>query len=260
MNISFFQTYGDRLPLIKIRKEDVYFKKFIENFDLNIISLHNPSEIVKQFVKSNQIFKNSLIFIFNNNSYQDCIRYLLKFIKKETCKKFFFYQDDTFSNEANEENISDLKNLIFNTDYEMINLSYKTKYLVEEKNTWSEKNKKVLFESKTFKLFDTNSFDFKESGLYAFDDSCFICNPKILDSIFDETYLNCSNIWDGENYLNNKFKNEKINRFISNVSFFSNINILGRNRHPQGIEILNKKIKISDNTLQLLTEYYNSCR
>ena len=53
MNVSFFQTYGDRLPLLKIRAEDRYFQDFMSNFDMNIISLHNPSDEVKNYVLNN---------------------------------------------------------------------------------------------------------------------------------------------------------------------------------------------------------------
>lgn len=260
MNVSFFQTYGDRLPLLNARKEDTHFQNFIKNFDLNIISLHNPTENVKQFVKTNKILNKSIMFVFNGNKYCDCICHLIKFLKQKPLNKFFFYQDDTFSKEVNEKNIKDLINIVFNTTYEMINLSYKINYLVDEKKNWSKENKNILYKGDWFNLYDTNTFDFKDSGLWAFDDSCFVCSSQMLDVIFDENYFQNPDIWCGENYLNNKFKNNKINRYITDISFFSNYNILGPNRHPKGIEMLKENVQISKNTLQLLEEYYNNSK
>ena len=69
MNISFFQTYGDRLPLLKIRMEDILFKKLISNFDINIIALHNTTDAIKSFVSNNSIVPNQLILIHDEINY-----------------------------------------------------------------------------------------------------------------------------------------------------------------------------------------------
>ena len=77
MKVSFFQTYIDRLPLLMARSEDGFFKKFTDNFDVNIISLHNVTENVRDYVKNNQIVENKIILEFNNISYTQCISNLL---------------------------------------------------------------------------------------------------------------------------------------------------------------------------------------
>lgn len=259
MNVSFFQTYGDRLPLLKIRAEDRYFQDFISNFDMNIISLHNPSDEVKNYVLNNKILKNSTLFVFSNNTYCDCIRYLMNFLESKQINKFFFYQDDTFSYEATEQNRDDLKNMVFNTDYEMTNLSYKIEYLVE-KGKWTEKHRNVLYKTESFKLYDTDTFDFRDSGLWGFDDSCFVCSHQRLREIFDSNYFNYPDIWNAEHYLKHKFENNRASRYITDTSFFINYNILGRNTEARNLERLKDKVKISDNSLQLLTDYYNSRR
>ena len=259
MNVSFFQTYGDRLPLLKIRAEDKCFQNFIDNFDLNIISLHNPTEDVKEYVKTNKIVKNCMLFVFNNNSYCDCIRYLMSFLEKKPIKKFFFYQDDTFSYETTDKNQEDLKHLVFNTDHQMINLSYKIEYLVE-KGKWTEKNKNILYQTESFKLYDTDTFDFRDSGLWGFDDSCFVCTPERLKTIFDSNYFNFPDIWNAEHYLKHKFENNRSSRYITDVSFFINYNILGRNTEAKNLERLKERVKMSDSSLQMLSDYYNQRR
>jgi len=259
VNVSFFQSYGNRLPLLKIRAEDKCFQDFIDNFDMNIISLHNPSDEVKEYVTKNKILKNSILFVFNNNTYCDCIRYLMNFLEGKQINKFFFYQDDTFSYEATEQNRDDLKNLVLNTDHEMINLSYKIEYLVE-KGKWTEEHKNVLHKTDSFKLYDTDTFDFRDSGLWAFDDSCFVCSHQRLREIFDSNYFNYPDIWNAEHYLKNKFENNKYSRYITDVSFFINYNILGRNTEAKNLERLKERVKMSESSLQMLSEYYNQRR
>jgi hypothetical protein len=183
----------------------------------------------------------------------------MNFLESKQINKFFFYQDDTFSYEATEQNRDDLKNMVFNTDYEMINLSYKIEYLVE-KGKWTEKHRNVLYKTESFKLYDTDTFDFRDSGLWGFDDSCFVCSHQRLREIFDSNYFNYPDIWNAEHYLKHKFENNRATRYITDTSFFINYNILGRNTESRNLERLKDKVKISDNSLQLLTDYYNSRR
>jgi hypothetical protein len=108
MKISFFQTYGDRLPLLKIREEDTLFQKFISNFDLNIISLHNVSDSIKSYVNSTPIVPNQIVWDSQGKTYGQSINFLVDFLLNNKVDRFFFYQDDTFSHEITESNLNDL--------------------------------------------------------------------------------------------------------------------------------------------------------
>lgn len=255
MNISFFQTYGDRLPLLKIRSEDNCFQNFINNFDINIISLHNVSDNVREYIKNTKILKNSLIFDFKNINYCQCIQHLMTFLEEKKADKFFFYQDDTFSCEINNKNIEELKKLIFENNFDLINISYKLEHLIE-KGKWTAEEKKIIYNTPYFNLFDTTTFDFKNSGLWAYDDSCFICSFNKLKTIYDNKYFSFSDVWQAENYLRQKFEQENMNRFITDISFFINYNILGHNTNSINIEKLKNNISISENSLKLLIKYY----
>ena len=138
MKVSFFQTYIDRLPLLMARSEDSFFKKFTDNFDVNIISLHNVTDNVRDYVKNNQIVKNKIILEFNNISYTQCISNLLNVLSDLKCEKFFFYQDDTFSSEIDESNFSDLIDVCFNFKYEILSLYHKI-------SGFKEKDKEILY-------------------------------------------------------------------------------------------------------------------
>jgi len=250
MNISFFQTYGNRLPLIKIREEDLIFQKFIQHFDMNILSLHNVTTDIIEYVSKNKIVPNQLIWDFSGKSYGQCVKFLLNFILSQKVEKFFFYQDDTFSYEINETNINDLLTLVFNPIFDLVNISYKLDYLKEHKK-WNDV-KNIIYKTPSFNLYDTNTFDFKKSGLWAFDDSCFVCSPQKISEIYDESYWNFSNVWDAEHYLNSKFSRINIPRPITDTSFFINYNIMGKNTDPQNLTNLQKHIQLSEKTRGLL--------
>lgn len=250
MNISFFQTYGERLPLLKVRTEDVHFQKFLNNFDMNIVSLHDVSDSVKEFVNNNAIVPNQVIFEFKNKSYGECISALINFLKDKKPEKFFFYQDDTFSCEITNQNEYDLCELVFESGHSLINLSYKLEHL-REHHKWNE-IKKVIYKTSAFNLYDTTTDDFKKSGLWPFDDSCFVCTLDKLLEIYDPQYFQYSDVWTAELYLNHKFENLNMLRPITDTSFFINYNILGRNTNPQNLLNLKNKIKLSPDTLKML--------
>jgi hypothetical protein len=254
MNVSFFQTYGDRLPLLKVRTEDKLFQQFINCFDLNIISLHGCSDNVHNYIRENPVLSNRVVLEFDRISYGQCIKNLMEYLKDKNVERFFFYQDDTFSREINSSNIEDLKKMIFNYEYEMINIYYKTDHLIDKK-WWTPQHKTIKYLTPNFKLFDTTTEDFKNSTYWAFDDTCYVCSYQMLKSIFNETYFNFSDIWQAELYLKDRFSQEIIPRYITDVSFFDNYNILGRNTFPENLNRLARTFIISEDTLKMLSDY-----
>lgn len=254
MNVSFFQTYGDRLPLLKARTEDLLFKKFLDKFDLRIIGLHDVSDNVKNYINQTDFFKDYLLLDFKGINYCQCIKQLLDILRERNVERFLFYQDDTFSYELKEYNVNDLIEMIFNFNYDVLNISYKTEYLIE-KGKWTPKDKKILHSTPSFNLYDTSTFDFRDSGLWSFDDSCFVCNQNALWNIYDERYLQHADVWHAELYLKFKYDQICMNRFITDTSFFINYNILGHNTNKDNIDRLKKGINLSENTLKLLQDY-----
>ena len=250
MNISFFQTYGDRLPLLQARTEDTHFQRFAGRFDLNIVSLHNVSDSVKDFVDKNKIVPNQIIFDSQNKGYGECISTLVDFLKDKKPDRFFFYQDDTFSCEVNDGNEGDLCEMVFNSGHNLINLSYKLEHLREHK-LWDE-TKNVIYQTPSFKLYDTYTSDFKRSGLWSYDDSCFVCSLDKLLEIYDQNYFQYSDVWTAELYLNRKFEGMNMLRPVTDTSFFICYNILGRNTNPRNLTNLTNRVNLSPETLKIL--------
>ena len=224
MKISFNQTYGDnRNELLEYRFKDKKMSELLSYFDMNIFSFHNCSdETINKFIykqRNTNFFKNVYVLKFYNISYNQCISKLLKFIKMHNVDYFLFYQDDTFSYDNGDIDFKELIEYTTSKDDIMLNLSYKMSLV----------NGTPSYNGKTFSIADTSSHDFEQAKLWSFDDSAFICSQNYLDDIYDNTYLSFSEIWSSENYLNVKFKTNKIQRKTLNKQLFKNYNIIGPN-------------------------------
>ena len=244
MKISFCQTYGDRLWLIKAREKDTLFLKLLDNFDINILSLHNVNDSILNYIQQSEVYKKFYIIVQKGITYQQCIQNLLFFLEEKNTQKFLFYQDDTFSNELNEQNYNDFIDSILNYNFPLYNISYKLDYLkYQDKSTWTEEHRKKVLQKETFCIYDTDTYDFAKSGLYGMDDSAYVCNLQTVQSIYDKIYINnFSDIWRAEAYLTHKYSNYvQQPRYISDISFVKNYNIFGPcGRQENKHELLNK--------------------
>jgi hypothetical protein len=248
MRVSFFQTYGDRLLLLKAREHDALFLNLLEEFDENIISLHNVSQRIKGFIYSSPVYSKFTIIENDNINYTQCIQRLLKYLTQKNATTFLFYQDDTFSNELTNTNFNDFKDCILNYKFPLLNISYKLDYLkFQPGSTWIESNKKIVFEKPTFKIFDTTTQDFVQSGLWSMDDSSFICNLQTLQNIYDKNYLTSfTDIWSAEYYLQQKFATIAYPRYIASISFVKNYNVIGPNSQPSNMTDLILKLNCNE--------------
>jgi len=251
MKVSFFQTYGDRLCLLKARERDFLFLKFLKEFDNNILSLHNVSDRVRKYVFNSSTYSNFQIIENNDITYTQCIQKLVNYLNESKVEKFLFYQDDTFSHELTEENFTEFVDSVINTTFTHYNISYKLDYLkYQPGSTWTGINKEIILNNKLFKIYNTTTKDFANSGLWAMDDSSFICDLHTLNNIYDNNYTNMGNdIWSAEHYLKNKFTNINYQRLVSDISFVKNYNIIGPNRQPSNIRDLILKLNCNEEDL-----------
>lgn len=223
MKISFNQTYGNnRDELLHYKFRDKKMAEFLSHFDMNIFSFHNCSdETANWFIekqKESNFFKNVRILRFNSITYPQCISEMLKFVREHNISYFFFYQDDTFSNDNEDINFEELIEYTTNKKDIMLNLFYDMSYI----------NKSPSYIGKTFSVADSTSFDFA-SCMWAFDDSAFICSENYLDEIYDDIYKNKPDIWNAEHHLNYKFSKTEIMRKTLDKPLFKNYNIIGPN-------------------------------
>lgn len=224
MLISFTQTYGgDRKKLLEIYFRDKRLQEFKNHFDLNIYSFHNsPPSLIKWFKENNPV-KNTKILVFNNNYYTDTIRELFKVLNQKGCTHFFFSQDDTFSVDNEDVDFNELLNYV---------KGHQDNFMLALGMNGVQINpvKEPFFIKKTFSVYDYTTWDYDDYAHFAMDDSPYICTFDILNTIYDEDYLNQKNIWEAELFLRRTFSRgeKKINRYPTDKIIFRNYNIMGK--------------------------------
>jgi len=225
MLISFTQTYGDdRSKLFEIYSNDKRMIEFKNMFDINYYSFHNCSpETVQKFKKLNKV-KNTryLNFTTDLEHYSVTIKKLKKILKKDGCTHFFFSQDDTFSNQNDNIDFKELLEYVngFNENF-MLNLSYGVDFINHKLQPDEIKN--------TFQVYHTSTSDFNDIGTRSMDDGTYICTIDMVEEIYDDVYTDeYYNIWECENYLNRKFSEKTIPRYILKDWIFKNYNLFGK--------------------------------
>jgi hypothetical protein len=240
MLVSFTQTYGnDRSKLHEIYSVDKRMIELKNLFDINIHSFHNCNhETITNYKKLNKV-NNSMYLEFNNISYPKTIGELKNILKDIGCTHFFFSQDDTFS--ADNDNI-DWKELITYLKEQdsnfMMNLCYNTDLIDIRIKPFLIKN--------TFNVYYTSSFNFRDISAYSMDDSPYMCTIDFIDIIYDNIYINeFKSVWDSERYLNKKFSNIEIPRYLLSDygNLFKNYNMFGNLTAKKEIHIKELKAK-----------------
>ncbi len=93
-------------------------------------------------------------------------------------------------------------------------------------------NESIYYEKNNLKIYNTTTEDFLKRDGWAMDDGSFIANIQyLLDNVYTEDYFSAGSIHNGEQYLNRKFTNQKIERLTTNLRLFKRYNILGPNAH-----------------------------
>lgn len=230
----FTQTYSDnRKELFKYHELDFLDIEFRNNFEYNLYSFHNSTpEYIKIINEFNYLknLKNINIISYTNLSYTETFKNTLQRVLNLGFDYIIFLQDDCLTNEQ-DINIKELVNFIKNEDFDMLNLEHKVSNL-------NLKEEEIYYESNGFTVYNTTSNDFKNRGLYSFDDGAYVANIKfLLNELYDENYFNIGNIWSAENYLNNKINNKKIQRLTTNISLYKRYNIVGRNIGDRNLSI-----------------------
>jgi len=235
MKISFCQTYGnERKQLLEIKFRDKRLLEFLSHFDINIISFHNCSNEIIEWFKENNNIPNLKIFKNENINYTQCIKRLLDTITKLNGRYLYFYQDDTFSFDNDGIDFKELLSLVFEEKDIIINL-FANKDLFSNLETYKKLN--------NLNIYINDSQNFAAHNMWSFDDSPYICSTNYLPIIYDENYLSYSDIWSAEHYLNHKFKQHFLKRFVTDKRLFKNYNFLGPNNWNHEYEIKTLKEK-----------------
>ena len=220
MKVSFCQTYGDRRKLFYIKFKDIKLLNFYNNFDYNIFSFHNsPPELIKWF-KENSPIPNPKIFIHNDVPYSETIERLKISLKEIGATHLFFHQDDAFSHNNDNVNLDELFSYVTSQDDIMLSLQASSKLF---------NDLELHKELKTFKVYKNDTTKFWDIKKLAFDDTPYFCSINYIDKIYDESYLSLPSIWNSTHFLNDKFSQIKMNRYVTNFSLFKNYDLFGPN-------------------------------
>lgn len=237
---SFTQTYSDRRQeLFDFHDNDNVDLYFRNKLDYNFYVFHNCSENYIDKMKNKKYLNsivNKQIISLNDISYTSSLLKTLILIKRSGFKYIFFLQDDVFCMVDN-QTIDNLLSFVENNDFNMLN--------IEVQNINNEKE--VIFEQSNLKVYNTDSTDFTKKKLWAMDDGPFVANVDFLLSvIYDSTYFTKNDIWNAENYMNQKITQNPVQRLTTNISFFIRVNIVGISNpyaREKDLKMLNDKFK-----------------
>jgi hypothetical protein len=236
------QTYGnDRKELFEFHSFDKFDIDLRNNFH-SIFTFHNCSDDYFEEV-SNCDYLNSIVskelIRFNGISYTECCKNIIEYLKEQGFEYLIFSQDDSFFqfsqyNKPYNFNIEDIVNIFESNTLEMLNLEWSNNYL----------KKDDYYELNFFKIYKTTSKDFENFGAYSFDDNAFFSKIDFIsENLFDEQYFSKGDIWNAEQYLNEKWRKKEYPRFILNFGLYKRYNLLGRNTNPEYRNELNKIFK-----------------
>lgn len=235
----FTQTYGsNRQELYKYHNNDKSDLMFRNNFE-NLYSFHNSPDDYYQSIINNNYFSNlnNINMVrYNNMSYTESFKKTLNYLIENKFEYIIFLQDDCF-NLSEGLYIEELIEFINNNSFEMLNLE-------KTPDDLGMDNSEIFLENNKFIVYNTSSEDFKNKGLYAFDDGAYVSSIRfILENIYDDNYFKINDIWQSEKYLNEKIKQKRIQRLTANINFYKRVNIVGPNNwdRSNNITLLNNK-------------------
>jgi len=215
-------TYGDdRHDIFKYKQKDSIDQLLRSELDYNLYIFHNSSDEYIKNIKDAGYLKNFKIkFGSIGGTYPQALKSALQLLKNKGITKLIFLQDDVFSVTKNTEQLYDLINFFKKTDLNYLNLE----------QAFDDKEIEILSTQKTFKIFNTNTYFFKQRNLWSFDDGPYYASMDfILNELYDDTYFNYPDIWSAEWYLKYKFDNKNILRPVTDTTFFRRVNFLGKN-------------------------------
>ena len=241
MKVSWTQTYGnDRKDLVTYQMKDEKLVRFKNMLDLNLYSFHNCNDaVVNHFWNVNRL-KDIKVFRFNDCSYTECVRQIVKYLNGILCDFLFFAQDDALSIEQ--------------IDYKLLLGSIKEGDYVSLGYQRSDFESVPMNYDGLFYTYTSQSFYYE--GFWALDDSPYLADFNVVKNIYDETYLSQPNIWKAEMYLANRYYKEALKKKVLDKKAFQNINTVG----PYGKVNPNKGVICGDEALKMIEERYgNNC-
>lgn len=249
--VSWTQTYGDkRLLNIKLLKYDVIGNKIRNDCKYIIFSFHNcPNSFFKEALEIlKSIYDNKkLIFIkYDDCTYLECLRKILRKIEELNCTDILQIQDDQHGINS-VENISNIHVIDNITNSYCNNEKIQFLHLFSDEGLPNEQ----LVPIETIKLDDLDLYkydsrDFKKyKNIYSWNDGTYLININFLGNLINDNNIP-QDVWNMELYLNYQFQNIPFFRWGSNKVLFKASNLFGRN--------INRRMSVEDNLFRFFGE------
>ena len=223
MLISFRQTYGnDRKELYDILSKDQNLIDLYNLCDVNIQSFHNCSKDTIDYFKNIVKIKNPLYMEFNNVPFTHTVKRVIEMVKEANVDYFLWTQDDTFSTQQIID-WNELLGYVNNYEKDLLVSLFLTTDMLDVRLVPDEK-------LNTFNVWELDTHYIGGILPFPMDDSPYICSTDMLDVIYDKEYFKYDCVWSAEQYLFDKFKDIKINRYLISdyISTLKNYNLYGK--------------------------------
>lgn len=225
----FTPTYSNnRMKLLDYRANDMVDINFRNHFDLNLYSFHNSPADYSEEYKNHKFFKNikNKEFVsYDEIGYTQIIKDVLPKLLSKGFTHLIYIQDDCFTR-SNYMELSHLINFIKNGDYRMLNLENSAP------DVGVNENSLIKYRNGDFTVHDTNSVNFLLRYEWAMDDGAYVSDIEfILESVYDEKYMEIGDIHEAEGYLNKKISKSPIERLTTSYKPYRRCNIIGPNAH-----------------------------
>jgi hypothetical protein len=180
---------------------------------------------------------NLEVIVYRDISYTESFYKTLQKLKNDGVKYLFFLQDDVFSMESTEV-IDALIDYVKNNEFDMLNIE---KEYIDLKT----QPKNIIYSNNKLTIYDTDSNDFKNIGIWSYDDGPYVARVDyLINNVYDPEYFMKDDIWEAEGYLFRRISDNKIQRYTTNYTIFRRFVIVGKNPgllRDSELAILNKK-------------------
>jgi len=241
MICSFTQTYSNnRNELYEFHNKDINDIYFRNKLDKNYYAFHNSDNEYMSKILNSDYFKqmnNLEVIMYRDISYTESFYKTLQKLKNDGVKYLFFLQDDVFSMESTEV-IDALIDYVKNNEFDMLNIE---KEYIDLKT----QPKNIIYSNNKLTIYDTDSNDFKNIGIWSYDDGPYVARVDyLINNVYDPEYFMKGDIWEAEGYLFRRISDNKIQRYTTNYTIFRRFVIVGKNPgllRDSELAILNKK-------------------
>tara|TARA_B100001093_G_scaffold156923_1_gene149492 strand:- start:9081 stop:9911 length:831 start_codon:yes stop_codon:yes gene_type:complete len=248
--VSWTQTYGEnRLLNIQLLQFDTIGNVLRNKCEFIIFSFHNCSDIFfhnSEYILNKIYDKNKLILVrYNDITYLECFREILKKIEFLNCSDILQIQDD-------QHGINSITNITNLSDLDIIIEEYQKNKEIQFMHLFSNEalpNDGFLpmevIEKKNVLFYKYKSTEFRKKGVYSWNDGTYIISIQLIKHLLYQKNIP-HNVWHIELFLKAIFDKIPFIRWGTNKIIFKASNLFGKNT--------NQTISVTENLYRFFGE------